>query len=107
MIFYGMSGMETQVAVTVISAAYTTSVARTSSLWDLAGLAPLARPEFVLRVAPRWPTRAGQPAGRDRGGAASRGAVVAPWIVFTTAYYGSPIPNTVVAKATVSPIRPS
>src|SRR5467141_3707510 len=105
MIFYGMSGMETQVAVTVILGGVY-HVRRqdmvASGIW--LGLAPLARPEFVLWVAPAlaYLALANLRRGIAAGGIA--GAVVAPWIVFTTAYYGSPIPNTVVAKATVSPI---
>jgi hypothetical protein len=105
MIFYGMSGMETQVAVTVILGGVY-HVRRqdlvASGIW--LGLAPLARPEFVLWVAPALAYLA---LGNLRRGIAAggiAGAIVAPWIVFTTAYYGSPIPNTVVAKATVSPI---
>ena len=105
MIFYGMSGMETQVAVTVILGGVY-HVRRqdlvASGIW--LGLAPLARPEFVLWVAPAlaYLALANLRRGIAAGGIA--GAIVAPWIVFTTAYYGSPIPNTVVAKATVSPI---
>src|SRR2546429_6320587 len=53
MIFYGMSGMGTQVAVTVILGGVY-HVRRqdmvASGIW--LGLAPLARPEFVLWVAP-------------------------------------------------------
>ena len=105
MIFYGMSGMETQVAVTVILGGVY-HVRRqdlvASGIW--LGLAPLARPEFVLWVAPAlaYLALANLRRGIAAGGIA--GAIVAPWIVFTTAYYGSPIPNTVVAKAAVSPI---
>jgi len=105
MIFYGMSGMETQVAVTVILGGVY-HVRRqdlvASGIW--LGLAPLARPEFVLWVAPAlaYLALANLRRGIAAGGIA--GAIVAPWILFTTAYYGSPIPNTVVAKAAVSPI---
>jgi len=105
MIFYGMSGMETQVAVTVILGGVY-HVRRqdlvASGIW--LGLAPLARPEFVLWVAPAlaYLALANLRRGIAAGGIA--GAIVAPWILFTTAYSGSPIPNTVVAKAAVSPI---
>src|SRR5256712_3735686 len=105
MIFYGMSGMETQVAVAVILGGVY-HVRRqdlvASGIW--LGLAPLARPEFVLWVAPALAYLA---LGNLRRAIAAGGiawAIVPPWIVFTTAYYGSPIPNTVVARATVSPI---
>jgi len=88
MIFYGMSGMETQVAVTVIPRRrIPRPVARdlvASGIW--LGLAPLARPEFVLWVAPAlaYLALANLRRGIAAGGIA--GAVVAPWIVFTTAY---------------------
>jgi len=105
MIFYGMSGMETQVAVTVILGGVY-HVRRqdlvASGIW--LGLAPLARPEFVLWVAPALAYLALGNLRRAIAAGGITGAIVAPWIVFTTAYYGSPIPNTVVAKATVSPI---
>ena len=105
MIFYGMSGMETQVAVTVIlGGVYHVRRQDLVASGILLGLAPLARPEFVLWVAPAlaYLALANLRRGIAAGGIA--GAIVAPWIVFTTAYYGSPIPNTVVAKAAVSPI---
>jgi len=105
MIFYGMSGMETQIAVTVILGGVY-HVRRqdlvASGIW--LGLAPLARPEFVLWVAPALAYLALSNLRRGVAAGGIAGAIVAPWIVFTTAYYGSPIPNTVVAKATVSPI---
>ena len=105
MIFYGMSGMETQVAVTVILGGVY-HVRRqdlvASGIW--LGLAPLARPEFVLWVAPALAYLALVNLRRGIAAGGIAGAIVAPWILFTTAYYGSPIPNTVVAKAAVSPI---
>src|SRR5881398_695579 len=105
MIFYGMSGMETQVAVAVILGGVY-HVRRqdlvASGIW--LGLAPLARPEFVLWVAPALAYLAVANLRRGIAAGGIAGAIVAPWILFTTAYYGSPIPNTVVAKAAVSPI---
>jgi hypothetical protein len=105
MIFYGMSGMETQVAVTVILGGVY-HVRRqdlvASGIW--LGLAPLARPEFVLWVAPALAFLALSNLRRAIAVAGIASALVAPWLIFTTAYYGSPIPNTVIAKATVSPI---
>src|SRR5437899_4860506 len=105
MIFYGMSGMETQVAVTVILGGVY-HVRRqdlvASGIW--LGLAPLARPEFVLWVAPALAFLALSNLRRAIAVAGIASALVAPWLMFTTAYYGSPIPNTVIAEATVSPI---
>ena len=105
MIFYGMSGMETQVAVAVILGGVYHVMRRdvvASGIW--LGLAPLARPEFVLWVAPAVAYLVLSDAKRGLASAGIAGATVAPWVIFTTAYYDSPVPNTVVAKATVSPI---
>src|SRR5947209_3915047 len=97
--------METQVAVTVILGGVY-HVRRqdlvASGIW--LGLAPLVRPEFLLWVAPALAYLALGNLRRAIAAGGIAGAIVAPWIAFTTAYYGSPIPNTVVAKATVSPI---
>lgn len=107
MIFYGMSGMETQVAVAILLAGFY-HVRRqdlvASGVW--LGLAPLVRPDFVLWVAPALVYLA--IANRRRAAAAAGivTAVIAPWLVFTTAYYGSPIPNTIIAKSTINPTPP-
>ena len=107
MIFYGMAGMETQVAVAVVLGGVF-HVRRNdlvaSGIW--LGLAPLARPEFVLWVAPALAYLALRNAKRGAQAAAIAGAIVVPWIVFTFLYYGSPIPNTVIAKSTVNPTPP-
>ena len=107
MIFYGMAGMETQVAVLVLLAGIY-HVRRedlfASGVW--LGLAPLARPEFVLWVAPAVAYVAIRNLRRAAASTGIAGAIVAPWLIFTTAYYGSPIPNTVVAKSTAVPIPP-
>ena len=98
-ILYGMSGMETEVAVAALLVSVWAFTARSRWMGVALGVALLARPDFLL-----W-------AGivviylliRDRarlgwllGGSI---AVVGPWLVFTTAYYGSPVPQTIVAKA--------
>jgi hypothetical protein len=105
MIFYGMSGMETQVAVAIILAGVY-HVRRhdliASGVW--LGLAPLARPEFVLWVAPALAYLALRNAKRGFAAGGIAGVIVAPWLIFTTFYYGSPIPNTIIAKSISSPI---
>ena len=107
MIFYGMAGMETQVAVAVILGGVH-HVRRNdlvaSGIW--LGLAPLARPEFLLWVAPALVYMAVRNWKRAAQAGAIAGAIVMPWIVFTFLYYGSPVPNTIVAKATVNPTPP-
>jgi hypothetical protein len=107
MIFYGMSGMETQVAVAILLAGVY-HVRRhdlvASGIW--LGLAPLARPEFLLWVVPALAYLAVHNRKRAAQAAAIAGAILVPWIVFTFLYYGSPIPNTVIAKSTAVPIPP-
>src|SRR5207253_8328207 len=87
MIFYGMSGMETQVAVTVILGGVY-HVRRqdmvASGIW--LGLAPLARPEFVLWVAPALAYLALSNLRRGIAAGGIAGAIVAPWLIFTTVY---------------------
>ena len=101
-VFYGMVGMETQVAVAIIlvSAYY---VVR-EDIWKAGlslGVAVLARPDFLIwvGVALIW-LFVRSKSGAIR--AAVAGAtVLVPWIAFTTLYYGSPIPQTIQAKAVV------
>ena len=98
-IFFGMAGMETQIAVGVLLASvYYVLVEdfKLSGIW--LGLALLARPDLVLWVIPAFVFLL----IRSREGAARTwlisAAVVVPWVIFATAYYGSPVPNTVMAK---------
>ena len=107
MIFFGMSGMETQVAVAVILGGIYHVRRRDFVIAGiLLGLAPLARPEFVLWVAPALVYLALANVRRALLSAGVAAAVVFPWVVFTTLYYGSPIPNTIVAKNTIYAIPP-
>jgi hypothetical protein len=107
MIFFGMSGMETQVAVAILLAGvYHVRRAEFVAAGICLGLAPLVRPEFVLWLAPAlvYLIRKNPRATLVTGGIAA--GFVAPWVAFTTLYYGSPIPNTIVAKSTIYPIPP-
>jgi len=100
-IFFGMAGMETQV-VTAIAVA-TLYFYLNRSWWKLGvacGCAALSRPEFVLFLLP--------PVGValllfHRHAifkvAIPALALAAPWYLFATLYYGSPVPNTIVAKS--------
>ena len=98
-ILWGMSGMETQVVTLILLAsAYYAAAWEPLALGILLGFSMLARPDFgfwtvivglyVLAKSPRTFTKV----------VAAATAVYAPWIVFTTLYYGSPIPNTIYAK---------
>ncbi|MEK6252711.1 MAG: hypothetical protein AABM43_12435 [Actinomycetota bacterium] len=108
-IFYGMAGMETQIAVAVLLAGIyymlNEDFARTGiSL----GLALLARPDFVLWVVPAYVFLLLRNPRNAVGAGSISAAIVAPWVLFTTAYYGSPVPHTIEAKSLVfSPAMPT
>jgi hypothetical protein len=99
-IFFGMGGMETQVVTAVLLANVSYYL---SSDWKklgvAVGLAMLSRPEFIF-----WIAALGLAlliAHRDKiVTVVWRAAVVGlPWYGFATWYFGSPIPNTIVAKS--------
>jgi hypothetical protein len=101
-VFYGMAGMETQVAVAILLwSAWLTTQDRPGQLGLSLGLALLVRPDFVIWVGIVLVFLA----FRSRGAAVRTvlvaGAVIAPWLIFTTLYYGSPIPQTIIAKALI------
>jgi hypothetical protein len=104
-IYYGMAGMETQIAVAILLwAVVSTLHRRPVATGVLYGLSVLARPDFVLFVGLAlvwWLLQDRRAALRIT---VLAGAVVAPWVLFTTLYYGSPIPNTIQAKALRYPI---
>jgi hypothetical protein len=108
-IFYGVAGMETQIAVAVLLGGIYYVLTEDFVRSGVAlGLAPLARPDFVLWLVPAFLFllfRNRRAAGKA---ALIAAAIVVPWLIFTSAYYGSPVPNTIAAKALVfSPHLPS
>jgi hypothetical protein len=108
-IFYGMAGMETEMAVAVLLASiYYVWQGPWLAAGLTLGLALLARPDFVLWVLPAMVVLLFRNV-RDAIRAAAVGAAVfAPWLIFTTLYYGSPIPNTIRAKSlSLAPFQPS
>jgi hypothetical protein len=108
-IFYGMSGMETQVATAVLSGAIFYALrGGWASAGVLAGLAVLARPDFVIAgpfLMFAWWQREGW-LSMVRSSLISA-AVVAPWAVFTVSFYGSIVPHTIPAKAATYANLPS
>lgn len=98
-ILWGMAGMETQLAVLIlIMSVYYTVALRAVPLGISLGLCMLVRPDYAF-----WTVIVGVYVlcRRPRDFLTVAGialAVYLPWIVFTVAYYGSPIPNTVLAK---------
>lgn len=98
-ILYGMAGMETQLAVlTIFMSMYYVLAWRPVLLGLSLGLCMLARPDYcfwtaIIGAYALWKDYRQIP--KIVGIAL---AVYVPWILFTTLYYGSPIPNTLVAK---------
>jgi hypothetical protein len=98
-VIYGMSGMETEVAVAVLLVSAWAVTVRSRWAGVALGVALLARPDFLIWagiVVGLLMVRDRSLLGRMLAGAV---AVVAPWLLFTTIYYGSPVPQTIVAKA--------
>jgi hypothetical protein len=100
-ILWGMAGMETQIATAILLASICYALERAPVKLGIAlGLCLLARPDFAI-----WALIVGVWLAWDRKWrilAVAAGVaclIYAPWIAFTTAYYGSPIPNTVLAKS--------
>jgi len=100
-VFFGMGGMETQVVTAVAVAVLYFYLNR--SWWWLGiacGLSTISRPEFIMFLLPpvgialllfhrRAIFKVAIPAL----------ALALPWYGFATLYYGSPVPNTIVAKS--------
>jgi hypothetical protein len=98
-ILWGMAGMETQLAVLIlIMSVYYTMTLNTVPLGISLGLCMLVRPDYAF-----WTVISGVYVlfNRPKAFLPVTGialAVYLPWILFTLLYYGSPIPNTVLAK---------
>jgi hypothetical protein len=103
-IMWGMAGMETQ----VVTVAYLWSIDRMQrgTQWQKGlslGFAMLARPDAAIWVGMAcavelwraWKSRVWRSFVPVAAGLA---VLYAPWLIFTFLYYGSPVPNTIVAK---------
>lgn len=98
-ILWGMAGMETQLsALILVMSLYYTIAWKPLALGISLGLCMLVRPDYcfwtmivgvyaLFKEPKRLPLIVGVAL-----------AVYLPWIMFTVLYYGSPIPNTVIAK---------
>lgn len=99
-IFYGMAGMETQLGVaTLLWSVDSVMAGRVAWSGVALGVALLARPDFLVWAAAAGLDLLSRFRRRAFHTAAVALAVVAPWVVFTTLYYGSPIPQTILAKS--------
>ncbi len=101
---FATGGMESSFYVATILATWLLWVnGRTRWAALMAGLAVLIRPDGVLLAAVLgaglvWPVLT-QPRRWPWAEAALMAAVVVPWLVFAVVYFGSPIPQSVTAKA--------
>jgi hypothetical protein len=104
-ILWGMAGMETQiVTLALLASLYYTIAAKPVALGITLGFCMLARPDLAF-----WTVIVGlYVIGTNRRGFLKVVAVAAvvylPWILFTTWYYGSPVPNTILAKSLGYPL---
>ena len=106
-IFFGMGGMETQVVTAVaVAVIYFYLSQRWWALGVACGLATISRPEFCLFLIPS----VGIALLLFHRHAILKVVIPAlafavPWYGFATLYYGSPVPNTIVAKSWSVPNR--
>jgi hypothetical protein len=100
-VFFGMGGMETQVVTAIAVAVLYFYLSH--SWWSLgfaSGFAAISRPEFIMFLLP--PVGFGLLIFHRRAilkVAIPALALALPWYGFATLYYGSPVPNTIVAKS--------
>ena len=102
-ILFGMAGMETQciVAITLFGM-WQFLTRQTVGMGVACGLALWGRPDgVVLILATVCALLMSRQWRRCVAVILLAVVVIAPWLIFTTAYYGSPVPNTIVAKSTV------
>jgi hypothetical protein len=102
-IFFGMSGMETQVAVALsLANAYYYLASQFGRLGLVAGLAALCRPELALWGAVLGPAMLIFHRRHFLHFALAALAVTLPWILFAWLYYGTPVPHTIVVKSHIT-----
>ena len=99
-ILWGMAGMETQVAVFALMFAMYCALKGDAKMIGLSmAFLIYARPDFAIfaAVVALYIAMARREALYPSLGIAL--ALYTPWIVFTLTYYGSPVPNTILAKS--------
>ena len=117
---FAIGGMETSVVILFLVASFTAYVTGRSHLSAaLMALAVLTRPDALIAAALLLGDMVLRPLVRRDGSPLSSrlrrlpwtemavlGALLLPWIVFATAYFGSPLPHSVAAKARAYQIEP-
>lgn len=100
-IFFGMGGMETQVVTAIALATFHFYLSENwRALGFACGLATISRPEFIMFLLPPIALALLLFHRQAIFAVALRAmAIAAPWYLFATLYYGSPVPNTIVAKS--------
>lgn len=104
-ILWGMAGMETQVVI--VAYLFSIYAMMRGTQWQKGlsfGFVMLARPDAALWVAIAFAVELwrAKKSGAWRGllpVIAGFALLYAPWLIFTTLYYGSPVPHTIIAKA--------
>ena len=100
-IFFGMGGMETQVVTAIaVAVLYFYLDGNWWALGVACGCATISRPEFIMFLLP--PVGGALLLFHRRAipkVAIPTLALALPWYGFATLYYGSPVPNTIVAKS--------
>ncbi|MBW4470999.1 MAG: hypothetical protein KME45_11440 [Stenomitos rutilans HA7619-LM2] len=101
-IFYGMAGMETQVATAILLAGTYFVMEKQARLAGAClGLGLLVRPDFCLWVLPALLYFVWQNRKTGFQAALMTLVVASPWFLFATFYYGSPIPHTIAVKSLI------
>ncbi|KTD14148.1 hypothetical protein Lgra_0758 [Legionella gratiana] len=106
-IFFGMAGMETQVATMIfIATVFYFFKEEWVILGFLAGIGMLTRPEFVFWLPILGVGIICSSSKKAYFSLISFSCVVLPWMFFAYFYYGSIVPNTIVAKSLSGNIGP-
>jgi len=103
-IFFGMAGMETQVAVATLVLAYSFLIkGRWIQYGWLLGLGLITRPDYVIYMAIGYISYIWIHKKISIQFAVATLALPTSWATFSILYFGSPLPNTIVAKSLIHP----
>lgn len=98
-VFFGMAGMETQIATALaIGSMYFLVVGNWTALGIVLGAGTICRPDFVFISSAVGMFMLFNDRRNLLRVVAVAVAVAAPWVIFSTLYYGSPFPQTIEAK---------